>query len=64
MTGEPKTLDELLAGLEAIVGRLADPSAPLERLVADYEEGTRLLDAAQGRLDAAAERIARLEPGS
>ena len=59
-----ETLDELLARIEGLIGRLADPGAPLGRLVADYEEATRLLAAAQGRLDAAAERVARLEPRS
>jgi exodeoxyribonuclease VII small subunit len=55
---EPQGLDGLLDRLEAVIGRLSDPSAPLERLVADYEEAGRLVEAAQGHLDAATERLA------
>jgi exodeoxyribonuclease VII small subunit len=58
MVAESATLDELLDRLEGLVARLADPAAPLERLVTDYEEATRLLAAAQARLDAASERFA------
>ena len=61
---EPPGLDGLLDRLEAVIGRLSDPSAPLERLVADYEEAGRLVEAAQGQLAAAADRVgawARLE---
>jgi exodeoxyribonuclease VII small subunit len=54
-------LDGLLDRLEAVIGRLSDPGAPLERLVADYEVAGRLVDAAQGQLDAATERLARLD---
>lgn len=50
-------LDGLLDRLEAVIGRLSDPSAPLERLVTDYEEAGRLVEAAQGQLDAATERV-------
>ena len=50
-------LDGLLDRLEAVIGRLSDPGAPLERLVADYEEAGRLVEAAQGQLDAATGRI-------
>jgi exodeoxyribonuclease VII small subunit len=55
-------LDGLLDRLEVVIGRLSDPSAPLERLVADYQEAGRLVDAAQAQLDGAAERLAKLEP--
>jgi exodeoxyribonuclease VII small subunit len=50
------TLDELLDRLERVIGALADPAAPLERLVTDYEEALRLVAVAQQRLDAAADR--------
>ena len=59
MAADAATLDELLDRVEALIARLADPAAPLERLVTDYEEATRLLAAAQARLDAAAERVAQ-----
>jgi len=54
---EPLGLDGLLDRLEAVIGRLSDPGAALERLVADYEEAGRLVEAAQGQLDAATERV-------
>ncbi len=57
MTG----LDGLLDRLEEVITRLADSGAPLERLVADYEEAGRLVEAAEALLAEAAERVARLE---
>jgi len=57
--GEPESLDELLARLEAVLHRLADPGASLERAVTDYEEAGRLLAAAQQRLETAAARVAQ-----
>jgi exonuclease VII small subunit len=56
-------LDALLDRLEAVIGRLSDPGAPLERLVSDYEAAGRLVDAAQRQLDAATERMGT-SPGS
>jgi exodeoxyribonuclease VII small subunit len=50
-------LDTLLDRLEAVIARLADPAAPLERLVGDFEEAGRLVEAAQAQLDAASERL-------
>jgi exodeoxyribonuclease VII small subunit len=43
-------LDALLVQLEAVIGKLADGSAPLDDLVAAHEEATRLVDQAQARL--------------
>src|SRR5207253_5210907 len=40
------SLDELLDSLEAALQRLADPAAPLDQAVADYEQARRLLAAA------------------
>jgi exodeoxyribonuclease VII small subunit len=57
------SLDQLLETLEATLQRLADPSAPLERAVADYEQARRLLAAAEGLLEAARRRVAVLAPG-
>jgi len=58
---KPPGLDALLDQLEVLIGRLADPNAPLDRLVADFEEAGRLVEAAQAQLAAAAERVARQE---
>ena len=62
MTGRPagsESLEDLLDRLEDALQRLADPGAPLERAVTDYEEAGRLLAAAQDRLEAAAARAAQ-----
>lgn len=54
------SLEDLLTRLEAAISRLGDPAAPLDRLVADYEEANRLLESAQARLGAAQARFAQL----
>jgi exodeoxyribonuclease VII small subunit len=64
MTGSDageESLESLLARLEATIGRLADQAAPLDRLVADYEEALRLVNAANARLEAARSRMAKLQ---
>lgn len=58
MTPPGPALDEVLERLEKAIGRLSDESAPLDRLVADYEQAAQLLEAAQALLEAAQERIA------
>ena len=57
----PPKLDALLDQLEVLIGRLADPNAPLDRLVADFEAASRLVEAAQKQVAAAADRIAQQE---
>ena len=64
MAGEPPGLDAILDRLEVTIGRLSDPAAPLERLVADFEEAGRLVEVAQAQLDAATARVSALEPPS
>ena len=59
---EGPPLEELLDHLEAVIGRLSEGSAPLERLITDYQEAARLLEAADARLDAATRRILELGP--
>jgi exodeoxyribonuclease VII small subunit len=54
-------LDARLDRLEDVIARLSEPTAPLDRLVADHEAAGRLVEAARTRLDAAAERVARME---
>lgn len=64
MTGSDageESLESLLARLESTIGRLADQAAPLDRLVADYEEALRLVNAADARLEAARCRMAELQ---
>ena len=59
---EEASLEQLLDGLEAALQRLADPAAPLDRAVADYEQARRLLEAAGRRLDVARRRVALADP--
>lgn len=59
---EAPPLEELLDHLEAVIGRLSEGSAPLERLITDYQEAARLLEAAEARLDTATRRILELGP--
>ena len=61
-SAEP-SLDELLDALEAALQRLADPAAPLDQAVRDYERAGRLLGAAEARLEIASRRIAELQLG-
>ena len=58
-----RPLDELLGSLEGALHRLADPAAPLEQAVADYQQARALLAAAEARLEAARRRAAALDPG-
>ncbi len=46
------TFEELLAGLEQTISRLADGTAPLDELVAAHERARRLLADAETRLEA------------
>ncbi len=50
-------LDQLLDRIEVLIGRLADPNAPLDRLVMDYEEAGRLVEAARNQLGVVCDRI-------
>jgi exonuclease VII small subunit len=57
------SLDDLLDQLEAALPRLADPAAPLDQAVSDYERAGRLLAAAEVRMEAAVRRVTGLELG-
>jgi exodeoxyribonuclease VII small subunit len=59
--GGSASLDQLLDSLEAALQRLADPAAPLDQAVADYQHARRLLAAAEARLEVARRRVAELE---
>ena len=54
MSEAPESVDAVLAQLETVIERLADGRAPIGDLVGAYEEGGRLLAAAQARLAALA----------
>jgi exodeoxyribonuclease VII small subunit len=52
LSSQPEpAFEELLVSLEQTIGRLADGTAPLDELVAAYEQAGRLLAQAQARLD-------------
>ena len=52
MSSQPQpTFEELLAGLEQTIGRLAQGTAPLDELVAAHERAARLLAEAEARLE-------------
>lgn len=53
----PASVDALLDRLERAIGRLADGSAPLDRLVAAYEEALSLAAEARAELDRVQERL-------
>ena len=55
MAEEP-SLDELLDGVERVIARLGEAREPVENLVVAYEDGVRLLAAAQARLEGLAEK--------
>jgi exodeoxyribonuclease VII small subunit len=45
------SIDALLDSLDKVIARLAEAKEPIEDLVVAYEEGTRLLQEAQARLE-------------
>jgi exodeoxyribonuclease VII small subunit len=55
--GSPATLEQVLEQLEGTVRRLADQSAPLERLVGDWQRAQALAADAERRLEEAERRL-------
>ncbi|MCX8108423.1 MAG: exodeoxyribonuclease VII small subunit [Verrucomicrobiae bacterium] len=53
--------EEALQRLEAIVSEMESGTLPLEKLIARYEEGVKLVEVCQARLAAAELRIQQLE---
>ncbi len=51
---------DVMERLEKAIERLADGSAPLDRLVAAHQDAVRLLDEAEAELAALRERAAQL----
>jgi exonuclease VII small subunit len=50
LTDEP-SVDELLDNLDKLIARLAEAKEPIEDLVVAFEEGQKLLQEAEARLD-------------
>jgi len=59
-TADDLTLEEAMARLEKLVDAMESGDLPLDRLVAQYEEGMRLIQACEGKLGAAELRIEEL----
>lgn len=60
--GTRATLEQVLEQLEGTVRRLADQSAPLERLVADWERAQALAADAERRLEEVERRLGTAPP--
>jgi exodeoxyribonuclease VII small subunit len=56
-TGDEPSFEDALAGLEAIVEAMENEQLPLEELVAQYEQGCKLLDRCESVLQSARQRI-------
>ena len=54
---EPKKFEELLERLEQIVSDMENAELPLEKLLASYEEGMRLVKACGDRLTDAEQKV-------
>jgi exodeoxyribonuclease VII small subunit len=53
----PEKFEDLLARLEQIVSDMENTEVPLEKLLADYEEGMRLVKACGDRLTDAEQKV-------
>jgi exodeoxyribonuclease VII small subunit len=53
----PEKFEDLLARLEQIVSDMENAEVPLEKLLADYEEGMRLVKACGDRLTDAEQKV-------
>ena len=53
----PANVDAILDRLEQAIARLADGSAPLDRLVSAYEEAKSLAEQARAELERVQERL-------
>lgn len=55
---EPEpTFESALARLEAIVQQMDSPTLPLDQLIADYEEGVKLVKVCEAKLKDAEQKI-------
>ena len=61
MTDDPRTYEQLLGDLEALVGKMATGGIGIEESTSLFEEATRLHRLATERLQAIEDRIAALD---
>ena len=55
------TFEDVAEKLEAIVEAMESEELPLEKLLVQYEEGTKLVKVCESKLQAAEKRISQLE---
>jgi len=53
----PPTIEQAMERLEKLVGEMESGQLPLDKLIAGYEEGVRLVRLCQEKLDAAEQKI-------
>lgn len=58
---EPLAFEEALHRLEGVVERMETGELPLDQLLQQFEEGTRLVKICQGKLEEAELKIQKLE---
>ncbi|HEY5704895.1 MAG TPA: exodeoxyribonuclease VII small subunit [Terrimicrobiaceae bacterium] len=54
---EPLSIEQAMERLEALVREMESGQLPLEKLITSYEEGVKLANLCQEKLDAAAKKI-------
>ena len=60
---EPASYEQALAELERLVAELESGQLPLDRLLAGYQRGARLLEYCRARLEAVEQQVKVLEDG-
>ncbi|MBT7982764.1 MAG: exodeoxyribonuclease VII small subunit [Akkermansiaceae bacterium] len=59
-TDENLQFEEAIEKLESIIERMESEQIPLEELLKDYEEGTKLLKLCRDRIDGARQKIDKI----
>ena len=59
-TDENLQFEEAIEKLESIIQRMESEQIPLEELLKDYEEGTKLLKLCRDRIDGARQKVEKI----
>ena len=59
-TDENLQFEEAIEKLESIIERMESEQIPLEELLKDYEEGTKLLKLCRDRIDGARQKVMKI----
>jgi len=59
-TDENLQFEEAIEKLESIIERIESEQIPLEELLKDYEEGTKLLKLCRNRIDGARQKVDKI----